>query len=140
MKLDKREVPRCRHRGRFLSWCSQPVSKFDPKPRCSEASGRSSRWKSCRWRYPDASVVISDGEEGDRLDRKLGSKSLWRPMGTLVRSAREASNSADRTKRANQEAPKDRVHVKRIEVEQLRVPIGCSPQSSRARPTPKSWR
>src|SRR6516165_9396771 len=98
MKPDREGVPRCRHRGRPFTWCSQPVVKFDPKPWCSEASGRSSRWKSCRWRYPDATVVISDGEEGDRLDRKLGSKSLWRLMATLVRSAREASNSAGRTK------------------------------------------
>jgi len=76
----------------------QGALKLILEPMCSEASNRSSRWKSCRWRYPDATVVISDGEEGDRLDRKLGSKSLWRPMATSVRSAREASNSAGCTK------------------------------------------
>jgi hypothetical protein len=76
-----------------------------PGPLCSEASKRSSRCKSCQWRYPDATVVISDGEKGDRLDRKLGSKSLCGQR-ELVRSVREASNSTGRTKRVNREAPK----------------------------------
>jgi hypothetical protein len=58
-------------------------------PTCSEDSCRSSRWKSCRWKCPSTTVVIPDGEEGDRLDRKLGSKSLgWPGAVHSVRSAR----------------------------------------------------
>ena len=50
----------------------------NPPLSCSEASCRSSRWKTCQWKHPGATVVIPDGEKGDRLGRKLGSKSLGR--------------------------------------------------------------
>ena len=42
---------------------------------CSDASCCSSGCKYHRWKCSDTTVAIPDDEEGDRLDRKLGSKS-----------------------------------------------------------------
>ena len=58
-------------------------------------------------------VVISSGEEGDRLD---GSLEVKVPVAgvVLVRSAQGASNLTGRSKERTSEAPKSRPCVKRI--------------------------
>ena len=94
MNLIKREY---RAAGTEVGDClgaRSPFKSLTRSPGAAKLAAVPAGGSPVRWKYPDATVVISDGEEGDRLDRKLGSKSLWRPMGTLVRSAREASNSA----------------------------------------------
>jgi hypothetical protein len=63
-------------------------------------------------------VVISDREKGDRLDGKLGSKSLGWLGETPVRSARKTSNSTGRSKSKSECEPvkprKTSVHLKRM--------------------------
>jgi hypothetical protein len=63
-------------------------------------------------------VVISDREKGDRLDGKLGSKSLGWLGKSPVRSAKETSNSTGRSKSRSESEPvkprKPFVHLKRM--------------------------
>src|SRR6516162_4804479 len=63
-----------------------------------------------------ATVVISDREKGDRLDGKLGSKSLGWLGEAPVRSARKTSNSTGRSKSRSEPVKprKPSVHLKRM--------------------------
>jgi Rhodopirellula transposase DDE domain len=107
-EIDASQYPK----GQKISDEEMKRIQLHPDPLCSEASKRSSRWKSCRWRYPDATVVIPDGEKGDRLVRKLGSKSLgWLGAVHPVRSARgEQLNPAvarERTRKPRNWGPRE---------------------------------